>query len=505
MVGVVFYYLAGGSRRDVYFDELKIWLNRHMSEIYDNPSDTLLFEGISRGDPDLLARVIAYCIERGVYHRKRLCRALLSLLNHSSKRYRETAWALIQRAPLPHLLHFSEIVNGKENTKRLRMAIAVKIANSSREEIMKAYFSSPRKFRRLFSYLRLPREKINGKRISHENYLFASDLSRLSIEEAIEKLGIGPTDLAKYAPFQVLVNTINDPKEAEEIAKSSKPEDFLRHALWYRAVLGEKFREIARRKIREMRNPFAFSHILGRLRENGVLTEDLEREILRRMREVAEEVIARIGLRDLAVIFDVSGSMEESKKIAKAFYDFFSSRAGVRYLIAFREYAFLLDSEEIREIKMGGTTSIGSSILLLAKEMKRSGNRVKLIIIISDFEENTPPYLEETIGLLEKLGRPPLVLVTVSWTGEGRVKASELNYPCAEVGVREFHPRLALGIISNVLELASAIYNDRELKEEITSRRPMLEEIGSITLPRRPRESLRKGFLAKLLGGGEER
>ena len=487
LVEVLFYYLTGGSKWDLRVESL------HLGEI-------------SREDPDPLARVIAYCIERGVYHRKRLCSALLSLLNHSSKRYRETAWTLIQRVPLPHLLHFSEIVNGKENTKRLRMAIAVKIANSSREEIMKAYFSSPCRFRRLFSYLRLPREKINGKRISHENYLFASNLSRLSVEEAIEKLGVGLTDLVKYAPFHVLVNVVQNPREAEEIAKSSKPEDFLRHALWYRTVLGEKFEEIARRKIREMRNPFAFSHILEHLKENEAITEDLEREILRRMREVAEEVIARIGLRDLAIIFDVSGSMAESKEIAEAFYRFFSSKAGVRYLIAFREYAFLLDPEEIKEIEVDGTTSIGSSILLLAKEIKRSGNRVKLIILISDFEENTPPYLRETIGLLEKLGRPPLIFVRVPGSGDERVRASELNYPCAEVEVSEFHPRLALGIISNVLELASTIYNEGGLREEeITSRRPMLEEIGSITLPRRPRESLRKGFLAKLLGGGEER
>jgi len=109
---------------------------------------------VAKNNPGLLARVIMYSLNNKVYHRERLCKAILALITYAPKVYRNVAWALIQRVPFSHLLYVMDVIDKKENTRRLR--IAVKIANTSQDEIVRAFFISPTNFRKMFSYLYLP-------------------------------------------------------------------------------------------------------------------------------------------------------------------------------------------------------------------------------------------------------------------------------------------------------------------------------------------------------------
>lgn len=152
---------------------------------------------VAKNDPDLLARAITYSLNNKVYHRERLCKAILALITYAPKEYRNVAWALIQRIPFSHLLHIMDVIDKKENTRRLRMVIAVKITNTPRDETIRAFFISPTNFRTMFSYLYLPREYVNDKRITHPNYLLAYKLSQLSMLDAMKELNLTPADLVR--------------------------------------------------------------------------------------------------------------------------------------------------------------------------------------------------------------------------------------------------------------------------------------------------------------------
>jgi len=452
---------------------------------------------VAKNNPDLLARTIAYSLDRKAYHRERLCKALLALMTYAPGEYRNVAWALIQRVPFSHLLHIMDVIDKKENTRRLRMAIAVKIANTPEDEIVRAYFIAPTNFRKMFSYLYLPREYVNDRKITHPNYLLAYRLSQLSMLEAMSELDLTPADLVrKYGiPLHLVMQWVQSPEEAYELAKLATPDDFVRHARWFRTILGdESFEKIAISKIEKVKDPFSFLSIKEHLESTGALTPNLTRVMEERAGKVLEELAKSVKLGNIALIVDVSGSMEAAVEITDRLYQVFSRMTNITHLIAFNQYAFKITHEELREIRPGGVTSIGSAIVLLAQELKANPVDLQAIVLVSDLAENTPPYLKDTVGLLKEVGSPALVVVHC-----GHRYDLKFDYPHARIPVDRFHPRLVKDIIANIARLTAKVSEEKEITKVVRERKPILEELGRIALPRRPPETLRTGYLEKLL------
>jgi len=452
---------------------------------------------VARNNPDLLARAIAYSLDRRTYHRERLCKAILALITYAPKEYRNVAWALIQEVPFSHLLHIMDVIDKKENTRRLRMAIAVKIANTPQDEIVRAYFMSPTNFRKMFAYLYLPREYVNDKKITHSNYLLAYRLSQMSMLEAMGELNLTPADLVRRykIPLHLVMQWVQNLDEAYELAKIATPDDFIRHARWFRTILGdERFEKIAISKIEKVKDPFSFLNIRQHLEYTGALTPNLAKAMEERAERVLDEIAKSVNLGNLALIVDVSGSMDVAIEITAKLYEVFSRMTNITHLIAFNHGAFKITREQLRVLRPGGMTSIGSAILLLAQELKAKPVDLQAIILVSDLGENTPPYLRDTLNLLNDVGNPPLIIIHCGWKVDLKI-----DYPHAIIPVDNFHPRLIKDIIANIARLTAKISEEKEITNVVKERKPILEELGRIELPRRPPETLKTGYLERLL------
>ena len=463
--------------------------------------------GLASRDPELLARCSAYLLARKAYHRRRLCRALVCLMTYAPPAYRRIAWALIQHVPLSHLLYLPKTVEkpSRENTRRLRHALAVKIAKSSEEDIIRAFFMEPGAFRRLFAFFFLPREKINGREIKNPSYRLAAKLAELSTEEALRELGLTPLRLvAEYGiPLHMVLGLVRRAEEAEELAEFAKPDDFMRHARWFRSILGdEAFESIALAKVRRLRDPLSFLFVLDHLRATGALTPKLEEELEARAGRVLKRLMEEHKLERIALLVDVSGSMKAALEITSKLYEAFSRMGGtITDIVAFREHAFVVSLERLRELKPDGTTSIGAGIMLLAQKLaeRRPEERPQAVVLVSDLAENTEPWLRDALPLLGKVGRPPLIVLHVGQREELRIE-----YPHAIIPTDAFHTRLLADIMAEFAKLAAkAVVEEREITEVVKARRPLEEELGAVELPERPLESLRPGYLAELLCGGE--
>jgi hypothetical protein len=451
----------------------------------------------AKEDPDLLLRAMVYSIEERNYHRGRLCDGIVGLINYSPPAYRESAWEIIQYVPLSHLLHIPESVSGKDNTRRLRMALAVKLANSGREDLIKAFFIRPSSFRKLFDYLYLPREKVNNKEIVNENYRMAHTLSTLSTPEAIKALGLRFGDLLSFGiPLHMIMQWVRRKEDAEYLADKASPDDFIRHARWFRVILGDEAYEIhSLEKIERVRDPLSFLSIKDHLEKSGALTKKLTRSMDERAKKALDELSKKANLESLALIVDISGSMEVAIDITSKLYQAFSRMTTITDLIAFRERARTLKLKHLMSTRANGTTSIGSAILLLAKRMKKGKEVPQAIVIVSDMAENTKPMLHETLRLLEKYGNPPIVIVHCGYRHNLKI-----DYPHAYLPVNEFHPRLLHNIIAQIARLTAKVaVEEKEITETLKGRRILDEELSKVELPERPPETMRPGYLERLL------
>lgn len=458
--------------------------------------DLIDITAVAKGNPDLLARVITHSLNNKTYHRERLCKTILALITYAPKEYRNVAWSLIQMVPLSHLLHIIDVIDKKENTRRLRMAVTVKIANTSQDEISRAFFISPTNFRKMFSYLYLPREYVN-KKITHPNYTLAYRLSKLSMLDAMKEFNLTPADLVRRykIPLHQVMQWIKTQEEACKLAEVATSDDFIRHSRWFRTILGDnRFEKIAISRIGRVKDPFSFLSIKQHLDATGALTPNLMKIMEERAEKVLDEIAKSVKLRNLALIVDVSGSMEMAVEITDKLYEVFSRMTRITHLIAFREYAYTINRGQLKSIEPGGMTSIGSSMLLLAQQLKDKPTDLQAIILVSDLCENAPPKLKEALSLLNEFENPPFIVLHCG----GRCNL-RIDYPHAKIPVDSFHPRLIKDIIANIARLTAKVSEEREITKVVKERRPILEELGRIELPQRPPETLRAGYLERLL------
>lgn len=452
----------------------------------------------------VFARCVVYVVRRGGYHRERLCRGLVFLSAYAPKFYRDVAWALIQQIPLSHLLYIPRVIKrpSKENRRRLRHAIVTKIANCSEDEIFRAFFMSPKKFRILFRRLKLPQKLIDGVEIKNKNYLLAVYLSRRSISDVMREMGLGVVDIVrKYRiPVHVLMNYLETPKLVEEVAWHVSPDDFFRHARWFRSIIGEKkFREIAMGRIKGLRDPMSLLMIEKHLRSSGALDDEFMDVINKILKDKLDNLLSKHKIESVAIVVDKSGSMDVAIDTTRKLYFALSKLTRIMAIVAFDSDAYEVSVEELNSIKPGGMTSIGAGLYKLAKKLRKVGKLPDAILLVSDMCENASPRMVDVLeNIYKKFDRLiPIIVIHVG----SRCHCPKIKYPYAVIPIDDFHPRILAVVVNEIIRLISlSIEQIEEYKRTIITK-PLEEEVTDIELPTRPEESMEPGYLRRLLAG----
>ena len=136
--------------------------------------------------------------------------------------------------------------------------------------------------------------------------------------------------------------------------------------------------------------------------------------------EVTEAQIKQAGRirRPTALLVDKSGSMDQAIEVGKQIAAMLSNIAEAPlYVYAFDQVPYFLQVEDtslagwervFRNVKAGGTTSIGAPLAA----MRRRGQRVEQILIVTDEGENAAPYFPaEYDEYCKEIGTKPDVLI----------------------------------------------------------------------------------------------
>lgn len=457
-----------------------------------------------------LARCIKYIVDKG-HHRNNLVIAIVKLLNDSKGVYRGSGWKLIQEIPLSYLTEIVDIIDkNKDNTKRLRHAIATKIANESRSQIFRAFFINPDKFRRIFEELYIPRDIFNNEEITNESYKLAYDISKMSTFDVLEKYNIKKIDLlAKFGlPLHMVMDYIQTPEEAMELANTSDSKSFFEHARWYRNIAGdEMYEKIAKEKLSSLKDPLQFLSKKDHLIDTGAITDTLMDYMEDRASEILEEMMKDFNLDRIALITDISSSMNVAVEITNKLYNAFSRTVNIDPIITFNSRARKISKEELPQLRCDGMTKISSAFNLLEGELSKDDedDLPQAIILISDLEEtvdpiqrreNNVPRLDASLNLIEEeFGVIPLVVLHC-----GNKTSLNIDYPHAKIEVDDFHERLTMDIMKQTARNTSRIAVKEKKKTRVLKERtPIEEEISQVELPKRPKKSYQKGYLENLL------
>jgi hypothetical protein len=457
-------------------------------------------EEFAQQSPELLARCMTYML-KGKYHRRNMCHALLALLNQAPKDYRGVGWALFQRIPFSHLLELLNVVTKKTYRSRVRLALASKIAQSSYSDLVRAYFISPEKYRQLFHRFYLPRDRMNGNSITNEIYKFARLLASTSLPNALKQSNLTKIDLLKrfHLPVDKVMPFIETPQEALDLAYETGPKTFLEHGRWFRNIIGDAaYHEIAVKRIEALKDPFNFLGNKDHLLESGVLTPTLLQFLEGCADHVMQTIMTDFNLQRLALLVDASGSMKSAIQITNQLYEAFSRmETTVTDIIGFKATAFTLTFEGLRRLTDSGTTAIGKAIELLNQNIlkRNSENIPQAILLVSDLGENEPPTLNKALRLMQFYDNPPLIVIHC-----GDRTSTIIEYPHAIIEIDTFHKGLLKDIVRRIAQLTAKVaVTEKEVTKIVKQRRPIEEEIGTITLPERPSETLKRGYLERLL------
>ena len=464
-------------------------------------------------DAEQFARTVAYVIENGGYHRDTLALAVAKLINKpmasqndkEARLYRDVAWAIMQMPnyPLSHMMIVVDRAGDdkKLNTRRLRMALAHRIANSGREELIRVYFLAPDRFRRMFSDMYLMRDKCDNREITNKSYKLAYEMSQTSTDKFAKKHKITCGKLAKYGvPLNMVMQRVSTPKEAVELAGAVSSDDFLRHARWFRNAMGDtEFEKHAEQMAKKVKDPMSFLSIKDHLEETGAISSKLSTKLETRASEVMNDMLKTYDIERLALLVDISWSMDAGVEVTQKLYKAFSKAdTGITDLIAFNHMARTIAPRELEGLRCSSQTSIGSAVVNLAQGLKlRDGDlRPQAIILVSDMGENTRPYLPQALEMLEEYGSPPLIIL---WIGSDKRKM-DLNYPHAYIDIADFQPRLLKDIMERIIRLTSKVAVKEKKTTEILKKRDIeAEDLGEIQLPMRPEETLKTGYMRSIL------
>lgn len=453
-------------------------------------------------DPKLVAKCITYQLGRN-YHRKNMCESIIKLINIADPQYRSIGWALLQKMKLSHLLEIQNLLTNTLNSRKLRHALVTKIANSSIRDIFYAYFISPSSFRNMFEKMFLPKDTIGDHEIKNKSYAKAVELSTMPMHEVVETLENKIDLFTTYRlPLETAMQFFKTEEEALQLSEVLENDTFFRHGRWFKEIIGnDRFEEIALEKVQTIQNPIYFLSQKDHLLETESMTDTILEKIQELAKKQMNELLKTHKIERLALIVDTSPSMETAITITEKLYHGF--QMDFTDIIEFNSMAYAIKPHDIANLRTRGMTSCGSSIMLLSRRVisREMKNIPQAIIMVTDLEENTSPYLSDTLPLLKELGSPPLVVIDCGRKPEEWLDLHDplSDYPHSRIKAQAFHPSLIQEIIRSVVQSASIMVKEKTVTDIVKSRKPIDELVAETEIPIRPKYTLHKGFLERLL------
>ncbi|MCY3411911.1 MAG: VWA domain-containing protein [Candidatus Heimdallarchaeota archaeon] len=454
---------------------------------------------IANRNGPLLAQVVTYVLnQREGYHRKNYCLVLLSLIHSSDLKTRDLSWSLMERSYLSHLLELSELLTPDQNSRRLRLMLTAKFALSTQWEIYRAFLISPQKFKRLFIFCKLPRYKIKDVPITNKSYTLCIQLIDNGFKSTIEANGINLVKLLleSKVPLHRLVHYITS--DFEEIAVSLTSEEFMRHIQFFRRKLSTvTFNNIVKEKIQTLKNPFEFLR-KKEFQDGSQTISKFGLELIRqRSNEMVEKLLSKNLINRIAILVDVSVSLEITKQASiHLFRAFGRMEKSITHIIAFNDKSWPVTVEELQNIVPHGKTSIGGAFSRLFSELEDQPEEVhpQVILLITDYEENSKPYLKDVLA--ETKFTIPFVTIRIS----GRRNLRLPNYPHTLMIINEYHGSFLVNYIKEIMYLISKLLSEPKPEKAKLQSKFILENTITNIIPERRNEKTKlPGYLKSIL------
>jgi hypothetical protein len=319
------------------------------------------------------------------------------------------------------------------------------------------------------------------------------------LEDAMAQLNLSNSFLLNdlKLPMEQIMNIITSPEEVLDLSKILISDSFFHHSRWFRNIIGDAaYEKIALDKMKGIKNPIKFLSIKEHLEETGALTSLLIRALDEKISTLMSKFMKKYKLERLALIVDVSRSMNAAIKITTKLYKAFSKVGNITDLIAFNDVALSLTLDRLKHLHPNGSTSIGSAIFLLMEQIRSRNNEYpQAIIIVSDLGENTKPSLKHSLNLFKPPNTPPLIILHC-----GHRSKLSIDYPHAIIKIDDFHESLIMNIMEEFARLISKVaLKEKNITEIIKTRMLIKEEIGSLKLHERLEKSYKKGYLERIL------
>lgn len=232
---------------------------------------------------------------------------------------------------------------------------------------------------------------------------------------------------AHAMPFPVVIGALRQvtPEVLGALVTAMSPQEVINHlgALKRRGAMEDAtVQPLVEAKLAAAQTDGRVSAYKARVARNVVRVDV---DTAARLDAVTDAQVTRRGAitRPTALLVDKSGSMERAIEVGKEIAALVSGITTADFLAyAFDSMAYgvtargrtLVDWEQaFRTVRAGGVTSIGVAL----EVMRRRGEKVEQIILVTDGEENTPPYFAEAYRrYAADLGvSPEVVIVKIGW------------------------------------------------------------------------------------------
>lgn len=394
-----------------------------------------LFKEVHERDPLFFGRLAAWYFDNGSVHDlKQLFIAILATSNFSDD-YREAGLAMLEKLPPYQVERVVGFVKGRQVKGAYTAGVANTVPRSMRTAVANYLHDRERNqeaFDNVVMHARKPLKSLYASlRIKPGEYaqrvLFDNDPpegSRLHVLKQLAKTE-DPVEQARLIvtnkiPYRVAVSTITNMTPAVLVAlvDSMTPQEVINNlsSLEKRGAM-ESMRKLIESKLEAAKNDKRVSALKTR---EALKAANLDEDMVAKVQAVGDVQIknkARIK-RPTAIFVDKSGSMEVAIEVGKQIAAVVAPvcEAGL-FIYAFDTMAYeiryagvnLSDFEKaFKGIKAGGGTSCGVAL----EYMRRAKQLVEQIIIITDQEENTAPYLHSALAEYAKdMGSVPEVFI----------------------------------------------------------------------------------------------
>ncbi len=236
-----------------------------------------------------------------------------------------------------------------------------------------------------------------------------------------------PADQAKAIvthriPFPIAVGAIRalTPTVLVALLDAMTPQEVINHlgTLERRGAMAHpEIKAIVKAKMKDAKKDNRVSAFKSKVAAKAI---SADAEMSAALSEVTEAQVKKSGRirRPTALLVDKSASMEEAIEVGKQMAAMLSNIADAPlYVYAFDKVPYYLEPEgtsladwdaAFAHVRAGGTTSIGAPLAA----MRRRGQRVEQILVITDEQENTAPYFpKEYAGYCEDFNLQPEVVI----------------------------------------------------------------------------------------------